>query len=150
MLTNKKGFTLIELMIVVAIIGILAAVAIPAYANYTRKARMTEVTHAMGAVGNACMEYLQAAGNYPTLASYDEVKNSLGVVVPNTYVDDVTVTPAYDSEGDTYADIQVTFNDEIHSDFDGDTLTLRVQQGERGEWNPNGTDSLNDQYIPRN
>ncbi|GAB1231609.1 prepilin-type N-terminal cleavage/methylation domain-containing protein [Ferrigenium sp. UT4] len=49
----QKGFTLIELMIVVAIIGILAAVAIPAYSDYTRKAKFTEVVQATQAVKTA-------------------------------------------------------------------------------------------------
>lgn len=49
----QKGFTLIELMIVVAIIGILAAVAIPAYTSYTQKAKFTEVTRATQALKQA-------------------------------------------------------------------------------------------------
>jgi type IV pilus assembly protein PilA len=49
----QKGFTLIELMIVVAIIGILAAVAIPAYSNYTKKAKFQEVVMATQAIKTA-------------------------------------------------------------------------------------------------
>ena len=50
---NQKGFTLIELMIVVAIIGILAAVALPAYQNYTKKAKFAEVASALSALKTA-------------------------------------------------------------------------------------------------
>jgi type IV pilus assembly protein PilA len=53
MKTVQKGFTLIELMIVVAIIGILAAVAIPAYSDYTKKAKATELVQGTAALKTA-------------------------------------------------------------------------------------------------
>ena len=57
----QKGFTLIELMIVVAIIGILAAVAIPAYSNYTNKAKFSEIV-SMGAATKTSIESCVADG----------------------------------------------------------------------------------------
>ncbi|MFM5626641.1 MULTISPECIES: pilin [Aeromonas] len=50
---KQSGFTLIELMIVVAIVAILAAIALPAYQNYTKKAKMTELVAATGSVKTA-------------------------------------------------------------------------------------------------
>lgn len=59
---NTKGFTLIELMIVVAIIGILAAIALPAYQNYTKNSRFSEVTTAAGALRTAVTVCAQTGG----------------------------------------------------------------------------------------
>ena len=62
---NQKGFTLIELMIVVAIIGILAAIAIPAYQDYTVRARMSEVVLAASGPRTSVTESFQSVGEMP-------------------------------------------------------------------------------------
>jgi type IV pilus assembly protein PilA len=63
--TVQKGFTLIELMIVVAIIGILAAIAIPAYQDYTVRAQVTEGLNLAGAAKAAVAESYSNTGNAP-------------------------------------------------------------------------------------
>jgi type IV pilus assembly protein PilA len=70
MKTFQKGFTLIELMIVVAIIGILAAVALPAYQDYTIRAKMSEVILAMSACRTSITEVYQTGGTPPNANSW--------------------------------------------------------------------------------
>ena len=64
--SNQKGFTLIELMIVVAIIGILAAVAIPSYQDYTARAQVSEAMTLTSGVKTPLSEFVSDKGQLPT------------------------------------------------------------------------------------
>jgi len=82
-MNKAKGFTLIELMIVVAIIGILAAVALPAYQDYTKKAKFAEVVSLVGAARTAVDLCFQTEG---ALANCDAGYRGIpAAVVAGTY-----------------------------------------------------------------
>jgi type IV pilus assembly protein PilA len=98
MKTVQKGFTLIELMIVVAIIGILAAIAIPAYQDYTIRAQVTEGLNLAGAVKAGVAEYFANTGTWPadlTAAGGDATKPPSGKYVTNIAVAAGIITIGY-------------------------------------------------------
>lgn len=106
--SNQKGFTLIELMIVVAIIGILAAIALPAYQNYTQKARFTEVVNSTAAAKTAvevCAQTQSGTDKATVLANCDggaagipsNITAAAGVIGLSTTDGVVVATKATDS-----------------------------------------------------
>jgi type IV pilus assembly protein PilA len=118
---RQGGFTLIELMIVIAIVGILAAIALPAYQDYTVRAKLSEAL-AVAAEGKTTIaEFAAAQGAMPSDA------NSAGITVagfgPGSYVSAATYIDGGDTEG-TYR-ITISNNaQDLPSDIRGDTFDL--------------------------
>ena len=69
---KQQGFTLIELMIVIAIVGILAAIALPAYQDYTVRAKVSEGLVALAEAKTTIAEYYSANNYLPSLAAADQ------------------------------------------------------------------------------
>lgn len=89
----QKGFTLIELMIVVAIIGILAAIALPAYQDYTIRAKVSEILLAASGMKTSVAEFFQTRGYMPQTGSIGTTTQS------SAYVSTVAYTYTSNTQG---------------------------------------------------
>ena len=113
----QQGFTLIELMIVVAIIGILAAIAIPAYQDYTIRAQVSEGMNLAAAAKAAVAETYLNRGQAPANRAEAGMDNSIGdgSETEGKYVQSVQVTNG---------EIFITYANEAHSNISGEVLVL--------------------------
>ena len=132
----QKGFTLIELMIVVAIIGILAAIALPAYQDYTGRAQASEALTATAGIRADIAVWLSEEGSLPAAGTQPDVDAQL-------------LEGKYFGAGDVGVDagvITVAFASGVHSG-EAMTLTPNLNAGSTqiADWE---CDGLDDKYLP--
>jgi type IV pilus assembly protein PilA len=111
---RQSGFTLIELMIVVAIIGILAAIAIPAYQDYTIRAQVTEAFSLASELKGPIQEYRKERGKFPAdnvAAGVPDADKLIGNYVTRVDVHDGAIS--------------VTFGNFVNKSIEGQVVTLQ-------------------------
>ena len=134
----QQGFTLIELMIVVAIIGILAAIAIPAYQDYTIRAQVSEGLNLSGGAKAAVTEFYQDRGTWPTGNSQAGLESAANII--GKYVQSVAVAASV---------VTVTYGFEAHATINGQTLQM-VAADRTGsvEWDCQSGGVIEPKHLP--
>ncbi len=145
----QKGFTLIELMIVIAIIGILAAVALPAYQDYTIRAKMSEPIALLGEGKTNVTEYFIANNILPPTTAAAGIRTDIGTPIVNSV--------SYDSSGVITVIVNETVGGDISASANSISLSLTGTAGGTVQWvcRPGDvggatSDNVPPKYLPAN
>ncbi|MEJ2645049.1 MAG: pilin [Gammaproteobacteria bacterium] len=142
---TQQGFTLIELMIVVAIIGILAAIAIPAYQDYTIRAQVSEGLSLADGAKTAISEFYNNRGALP--ASNQSAGLAKNTSIKGNYVSQVgTGTDGNGTDGV----IEITYGNKVNAAISGGTLLLSpiTTGGGSIQWTCKAGSNLAPKYLP--
>lgn len=138
---SQRGFTLIELMIVVTIIGILAAVAVPMYLDYAVRAQISDGVQLASGAKNAVTEFFQDRGRMP--ADNTESGLSAASAIQSRYVESVSV-------GNQDGVITVTFGNDVNEAIRGETVTLTANTSDPGsvQWVCASGGVIEEKHLP--
>ena len=134
--TAQKGFTLIELMIVIAIIGILAAIALPAYQDYTKRARVGEALSLAGGAKTAVTEFYSSNNDWPS-------DNAAAGLPSATAINGNTVSSVAVSDGL----ITVIVNEKVETGTNNTVVLSPTDTGGSINWVCTGS-TLNKKFLP--
>jgi len=135
----QQGFTLIELMIVVAIVGILAAVAVPMYLDYTVRSQIAEGLNLSTSAKVAVTEFFQDRGVFPTNNTAAGVEAATDI--QGKYVSSITVADDV---------ITVQYGNEVNAQVFGETITLTADTTSAGsvKWVCASGGVIQDNHLP--